>query len=459
MGHSSVTFGAEMGKYIKDNFGGEEGYQLQTIVIDPGHGGKDPGASGRFTKEKNLALGIAKSLGVMLQETYPQLNILFTRSDDTFIPLYERAGLANKNKADLFLSVHCNYMPNASHVRGTETYVMGVHTAEYNLRVAKRENASILLEDDYRENYGGYDPNSPEGHIILSMFQNTFLEQSILFAEKVENHFGNSGKRNSRGVKQAGFAVLKGTTMPSVLIETGFLSNSGEEKYLATSEGQQTIARSIAQAFTEYKNEVEGNSSPLPRLTSAAPQLPAGKKKTQKPFLQENEQRASAEPAPGQQTEIPPPPTNDQPKALPPAQRELPPAEPVPAPSGKRPRINPIPSASAPLESTNSSNEKAMAVKGAESSTAELVTFKILILNTNDPASVRNMPWEKVRHLVEIKKEGAIFRYYATGFSTYPEVVKAKNQLREMGFTEAFVVAQQDGQRISIQQALRAGKK
>ncbi|MEM6770525.1 MAG: N-acetylmuramoyl-L-alanine amidase, partial [Bacteroidota bacterium] len=183
---------------------------LQKVVIDAGHGGKDPGGMGKNSHEKHIALSIARLLAIGIRTNYPDVEVIMTRSDDTFIPLYERAEIANKAGADLFISIHANIMPGSAATYGTETFVMGQHVAEENLRVAKRENAAILLESgDVTTNYG-YDPNSPEGHIMMTMQQHAFLERSILFAEAVERQFASSG-RKSRGVKQAGFVVLKAT--------------------------------------------------------------------------------------------------------------------------------------------------------------------------------------------------------------------------------------------------------
>ena len=242
-----------------------ENYRLQTVVIDPGHGGHDHGCSGRHSKEKNVALEISKKLGGYINSVYPEIKVIYTRKSDVFVPLYTRAAIANKNKADLFISVHCNAISTQKElVRGTETYVMGVSDTDENLAVAKRENEAILMEENYQNHYDGFDPNSPEGHIILSMFQNAFLEQSILFAEKVEHNFKYMAGRKSRGVKQAGFVVLKKTAMPSVLIESGYLTNSKEEKFLNNANGQDELANAIFRAFQSYKNELEAEAIQLP---------------------------------------------------------------------------------------------------------------------------------------------------------------------------------------------------
>ncbi len=247
-------------------------YRIKTIVIDAGHGGHDPGCLGQGSREKHLALAIALKAAEAIRSDHPDIEVILTRDRDVFVPLHERAQIANRSGADLFISIHCNYISRSS-ITGTETYVMGLHTAQHNLEVAKRENAVILLEDDYEANYD-FDPNSPEGHIMLSMFQNVFLEQSILFAEQVERQFGERHKRHSRGVKQAGFVVLKETAMPSVLIETGFLSNREEEGYLRSEAGQNQVAEAIRAAFGEYKLRLEG---PAQLVSAPAEEKPQAK--------------------------------------------------------------------------------------------------------------------------------------------------------------------------------------
>lgn len=245
-------------------------YQLRTVVIDAGHGGHDHGCSGIHSKEKNIALNISKKLGKYIKGQFPKVKVIYTRDKDVFVPLHTRAEIANKNKADLFISIHCNAMSTKKHlVRGTETYVMGLHNADENLAVAKRENEAILLEKDYERNYHGFDPESPEGHIILAMVQNAFLEQSISFAEKVEYNFNHLVGRKSRGVKQAGFLVLRETTMPSVLIETGYLTYKSEEKYMRTKQGQDELAFGIFKAFQSYKREIEVDNATTPAALPA----------------------------------------------------------------------------------------------------------------------------------------------------------------------------------------------
>lgn len=230
-------------------------YKLKTVVIDAGHGGKDPGCLGKNSIEAEITLSTALELGRIIQENLPGVKVIYTRTKNEFVELHDRAGIANRNNADLFISIHCNSGPK--HVFGTETYTMGLHTTEDNLEVAKRENSVILKETNYKKNYEGFDPSSPQAHILFSVYQNAFIENSLRFAQKVEKQFSTRVGRTSRGVKQAGLVVLWKSAMPSVLIEIGFLTNPEEEKYLKNKTGQVYIASGIYRALKEYKTELE----------------------------------------------------------------------------------------------------------------------------------------------------------------------------------------------------------
>ncbi|TDL99155.1 MAG: N-acetylmuramoyl-L-alanine amidase [Flavobacteriaceae bacterium] len=227
------------------------------VVLDAGHGGDDGGATGfGGYREKDITLQITQMVGGMIAKNHKDVQIIYTRSSDVFIPLHERAAIANRNKADLFISIHCNANKKTDPF-GTESYVMGLHRVEDNMDIAKRENSVIYLEDNYKEVYQNFDPNSIEDLIGLTLYTNKHLDNSIRFAELVENQFKSNASRFSRGVKQAGFLVIRETTMPSVLIETGFITNPEEGMFLSQLYGQEKIAESIYNAFATYKKEVQ----------------------------------------------------------------------------------------------------------------------------------------------------------------------------------------------------------
>ena len=247
---------------------------LKTVVIDAGHGGKDPGCHGGYANEKTVCLNIALKLGEMIKKKYPNIKVVYTRDRDVFIELNERANIANRAKADLFICIHANAASPAAY--GSETYVLGLHRTESQQKVAERENSTIFMEDDKGAKYKDFDL-SPDAIIARQIQLSVFLNQSISFADKLQKEFKRLG-RYDRGVKQAGFLVLYKTTMPSVLIETGFLTNPNEEKFLGDMEGQQKMASAMFTAFEQYKNELEGVSS---KTTNSIPV------ETNDPFTQE----------------------------------------------------------------------------------------------------------------------------------------------------------------------------
>lgn len=228
--------------------------QIKTVVIDAGHGGKDPGCHGNFAFEKEVCLSIALKLGSLIKAKYPEIKIIYTRDKDVFVELIERANIANRAKADLFICIHAN-AEQTKVAYGTETYVLGLHRTEAQQRVAERENSIIALEDDKGAKYKEIDL-STDAIIIRQLQLKVFLDHSILFAEKLQKEFKKFG-RYDRGVKQAGFLVLYKTTMPSVLIETGFLTNPNEEKFLGNTTGQSNMATLMFNAFENYRNQIE----------------------------------------------------------------------------------------------------------------------------------------------------------------------------------------------------------
>jgi len=234
-------------------------YRLRTVVLDAGHGGKDIGCNGVDAHEADVALAIIKDLGRQIEENLPNVRVIYTRKTNVFVQLDERAAIANRNHADLFISVHCNAGPRGS--RGTEVWTMGLHKSTANLGVAQRENSVILQEKDYKRRYDGFDPRSPQSHILFSLFQSAYITNSLRLAQRIDRQFRTSVGRSTRGVKQAGFLVLWKSTMPSVLVEAGFLTDRSEENYLDSRAGQQGIANGIYRAFREYKRDLEGPSA------------------------------------------------------------------------------------------------------------------------------------------------------------------------------------------------------
>ena len=240
-------------------FGQSSSNKIKTIVIDPGHGGKDSGTMGtkRFKiYEKHVALSVSLKLGKYISENFPEVEVIYTRNSDVFLELNERTEIANNANADLFISIHCDGFTNPK-PSGASVFVMGMSKLKANMDVAMRENAAIYLEDNYQQKYDGFDPKSPESYIVFSLMQNTYLNQSLSFAEEVENQFSTRANRKSRGVKQAPFYVISRTNMPSILVECGFLTNPKEEEFLHSDIGQDYIASAIFRAFRSYKESIE----------------------------------------------------------------------------------------------------------------------------------------------------------------------------------------------------------
>lgn len=228
--------------------------KIRKLVIDAGHGGHDPGALGKDSKEKDIALAIAGNLRDRLKEKMPDLEIIMTRDDDTFIELYKRGEYVADHDADFFISIHCNSSENKK-AHGTETYLLGLHAEDAAMKIMMKENKSILLEDNHEQQYDGFDPTSPQGHIFFQFLSQVYITESALLAEKIQSQISKEEDRLDRGVKQAGFVVLWKSSSPSILVETGFISNEEEEKFLNSDDGQDYLATVIYRAIEEYNVE------------------------------------------------------------------------------------------------------------------------------------------------------------------------------------------------------------
>ncbi len=239
-----------------------------TVVIDPGHGGKDPGAVGSKSKEKDIVLAVGKALGNLIEKNHSDVKVIYTRNSDKFVALNQRAAIANKAHADLFISLHCNALDRKkASPQGVETFVLGLHRSKDNLDVAKAENAVIFYEKDYSTKYDGFNPNEPESYIIFEYMSGQYLQQSINFATLVQDKLVKNSKRTNRDVRQAGFLVLREVAMPSVLVELGYISNRNDENYMMSASGQQSLANSIYLAFNEYKRDYDKKNHILTNAT------------------------------------------------------------------------------------------------------------------------------------------------------------------------------------------------
>ncbi len=377
---------------------------IKTIVIDAGHGGKDPGCHGASSQEKHVCLSIALALGKMIKTNYPDINVIFTRDTDVFVELDERAKIANKNNADLFICIHANSATPS--VYGVETYVLGLHKTEAQQQIAERENATIYLEEDKGAKYKDFDL-TPDALIARQIQLSVFLNQSINFASKLQNQFKELG-RNDRGVKQAGFLVLYKTTMPSVLIETGFLTNRKEELFLSNKENQLKMAESMFSAFEDYRNELEGVNS-----NSTAD----SKKSDVKPNVKKDSNNKSTK-NPFQQNVV--------------EEKE----------SIKQKVV-----------------EKEISKKSNQTKSLEgKVIFRVQV-ETSDRKIQLDDPQFKGLEVFEYKQNG-IYKYTVGNFiNDYNGAINYRREILKKGFTGAFIVAFFNNERIILEKAIKLAKK
>jgi len=364
---------------------------VKTVVIDAGHGGKDPGCHGKFAKEKDVALAISLRLGKLIEKYCPGVKVVYTRKTDVFIELAERANIANRNNADLFICIHCNSACVRDkktkkdickgEIHGSETYVMGLHRSESNLNVAARENESALLEGDYEKKYESL-LNSDEARMVLTVYQNLHRDRSINFAQKVQDQFRERCGRRDKEVNEAGFLVLWKTAMPSVLIETGFLTNEDEEKFLASEKGQDYMASAIFRAFREWKDEVEGTKTKYSDEIEKQPR-----------YVNEND-TAALKPVKADTVK------NDPPKIDPPKPAEKP-------------------------------------------------VFKVQILSSVKKLDPKSSQLKSFSDLDYYEDKG-IFKYTVGTYGDLASAKKRQDELRAGNFKEAFVVAFVEGKRVPV---------
>lgn len=385
--------------------------QTFTLVIDAGHGGKDPGAIGKMSREKNINLAIALAFGRLVERNCSDVRVVYTRKTDVFIPLDRRAEIANKAKADLFISIHTNSLPKGAVARGAETYTLGMARAAANLEVAQRENSAILIESNYEERYQGFDPKSAESYIIFEFMQDKNMEQSVKLARLIQQEFRTTAGRPDKGVHQAGFLVLRATSMPSALVELGYISTANEERFLNSDEGIRKMSRSLYNAFLKYKRAQGKIATP--------------------PARRERPTDAEADRQTPERVEEAAPVSDDEPAAdsiTPATAKQEEPQDPLPA-----------------------SGTKEQAETPAD---APVFTVQILTSDKKIPAGSRQFKGLKN---VECYREGRIYKYTWGSTTNYPESQKRRKEICKL-FPQSFVIALRNGERIDLQQAIKEYK-
>ncbi len=384
----------------------QRGEKITTVVIDPGHGGKDTGALGAISKEKDLNLTVALLAGDYIKRNCPDVKVIYTRERDVFVTLNERAAIANRNNADVFISIHCNSTSsNAAAAIGAETFVLGEHKNAANLEVAKNENSAILYEEDADEQYGNFNLNSPEAYIALSLFQKEYLNQSLQLAANVQEQFSKRVGRKDRGVQQAGFLVLWKTAMPSILIELGFISNAKEERFLASEDGQTYMASAIYRAFRDFKATYEGEN--MGSTTQPASQTKPEVKTEEK---QETQPVAKAE---------------TKPETKPETKQETKPEEKKDKPStGGKPDV----------------------------------VFKVQFTIRDTPVSVKDKSFANIKE-VDMYEYNGTYRYTSGRFHTKEEAFARQKEIQKQGYPDAWIVCFVNGERVSMKEAEKALQK
>ncbi len=396
------------------------------VVIDAGHGGHDAGAVGKTSKEKDINLKVALAVGKLIENSDRDVKVIYTRKKDVFVTLQERAQIANKNKADLFISIHTNALAKGRTIQGTETYTLGLHRTQENLEVAKKENAVILIEDDYKTRYAGFNPNSSESYIMFEFMQDKNMKQSVQLATFVQKQFRNTARRVDRGVRQAGFLVLHATSMPSVLIELGYISTPEEEKYLNSQAGINALSRSICQAVLQYKKAQTGTASALamiePVEAAVEIEIPDIQPETATEKAKVDTEKVKAD-------------TSRSPVRSQGTSRTA-----TPAPAGSK----------AKPQTTNNTE------KNAESQNSKPV-FKVQIL-TSSTLLKKDDRKLKGFNPVSYYKENGIYKYTYGESTNYNEILRLKNKASTT-FKDAFIIAFRNGKKMDVREAIQEFKR
>lgn len=412
-----------------------------TLVIDPGHGGKDAGAIGVSSKEKNINLSVALAFGRYVEQYCPSVRVIYTRKTDVFVELQERANIANRNKADLFISVHTNAVAGSKSVRGFETYTLGMHRAGDNLDVAKRENSVISMESDYESRYQGFDPNSAESYIMFEYMQDKNMENSVNLAKFIQSSVCIAASRQNKGVHQAGFLVLRETSMPSCLVELGFISTPDEERQLNDPITQDQFARGLYQAFVQYLNKYSNGvkasalapvqESSAKKVTSDEPvidtkvrEVPKAEEK--KPAKAEEKKSVKVEEKkPAKQESKAPETRNQKPETR------------NQTPEGSR-------------------GSKSVSSGSSATSSSSAPVFKVQILTGNRQMKSNDSQFKGLEG-VDSFKEGGIYKYTYGASTNYNEIATLRKSILDK-FPQAFVIAFKDGEKMNVSEAIKEWK-
>jgi len=402
-----------------------------TLVIDPGHGGHDAGALGAISKEKNINLAVALRFGRYVEQNLPEVRVIYTRTKDVFIPLNERANIANRANADLFISVHTNALPAGKVARGFETYTLGVHRAKDNLDVAMRENSVISMEKDYQQRYQGFDPRSSESYIIFEFIQGKNMERSVELARMIQRGVCDGANRPDKGVHQAGFLVLRETSMPGCLIELGFITTPDEERLLNNDSRVDDIARGIYEAFAKYKNKYDKSVSVPYRASDSEevnlPKIVPDQEPAPKTRAVTRGEQSKREEA-----------THEQPR------REV---KEVKKPEPKR-------EVKKPEQKKDVKKEPKKEVKKAEVADAPVFKLQIFIGSRNLRKGDAHFKGETD---YDSFQEGNLVKYTLGASTNYNEIYRMRKEKLEK-FPEAFIIAFKNGQKYDVNQAIREFK-
>ena len=421
-----------------------------TLVIDAGHGGHDAGAIGAITKEKTINLNVALTFGRLVERNCPDVKVIYTRKTDVFVPLHQRADIANRNKADLFISIHTNSLPRGRIARGMETYTLGMHRAADNLEVAKRENEVILYEKDYKQRYEGFDPNSAESYIMFEFMQDHNMAHSVELAKFVQKRTCKVAGRLDKGVKQAGFLVLRETSMPSCLIELGFISTADEERYLATAEGVEQLGKGIYQAFTDYKRKYDTNINvPLKAEPVKDVQVPTiVPKEMAKPEKKTKKSKVVQELTDALDDKLP---VVEEPsaKTVPADVDSIVNAGIGNAPAPTTPPASPTkPAQTAPTQQPTPSTAK------VSSSSAPVFKLQILASSAKLKPTDARLKGQKD---ADCYVEGGLYKYTVGASEDYQVIYQLRKQLLGK-FPEAFIIAFKDGKKMDVRTAIQEYK-